>query len=108
MEKITKITSEALKRYYNSLFKLGYKNYTDVNNLLVLTFLEELLEYDSYQFITEEDYNTIIKALYCMLGNSYNIEFPSYAAFVENEVTFRISENGDFRTTETSIFRTKA
>lgn len=107
MEKIINITAEALKAYYNKLSLLGYENYKNVENLLVLIFLEELLNYDGYQFITAEDYNTIIKALYHLIDCSCNIEYPSYAAVLKQRAIPRIDELNKFRTDENSVLRVK-
>lgn len=78
MEETTKVTLEALNRYFNTLAKFGYKNYNSVNKLIVLTFLEELLSQENSVFVTEEDYNDIISAIYNLSGTTCMIDFPEY------------------------------
>lgn len=113
MERVTKVTAEAVKRYFDSLFKFGYKKYGDVNRLLVLSFLEELLTHGSSEFITEEDYNIIMKGVYCLVGSTCMIDFPSYATYdslmrTQNmELNPRSDEGGIFRVCEESLMRVK-
>lgn len=108
MDKVTKVAVDSIRSYYNSLFAFGYSNYVNVNNLLILTFLEELLDYDTQQYISEEDYNDIIRALYNLTGNACNVDYPSYAAYINQSTNIRIDESGNFRLSEQSIFRVKA
>lgn len=106
MEEVTNLTENTINRYFNSLSKLGYKNYTDVYKIIILTFLEELLGYDFFGFVSEEDYNVIMKAIYCLADNTCIIEFPSYATYdsifrkSDIDLTPRITEDGIFRTSE--------
>ena len=53
MEEVTNITENTVNRYFNSLSKLGYRNYTDVYKIIILTFLEELLDYDFFGFVSK-------------------------------------------------------
>ena len=108
MDKVTKVAVDSLKKYYDSLFAFGYSNYIKVENILVLLFLEELLDCDSYQYITEEDYNNIIKALYNLTENTCIIDYPSYDAYVNQIAYARVDSLGNFRLNEQSIFRIKA
>ena len=106
MEEVTNITENTVNRYFNSLSKLGYRNYTDVYKIIILTFLEELLDYDFFGFVSEEDYNAIMKAIYCLADNTCTIEFPSYATYdsifrkSDVDLTPRVTEDGIFRTSE--------
>ena len=108
MDKVTKVAVDSIRSYYNSLFTFGYSNYVNVDNLLILTFLEELLDYDSQQYIDEKDYNDIIRALYNLTGNACNIDYPSYAAYINQSTQIRADKSGNFRLSEQSIFRVKA
>ena len=110
MDKVTKVAVDSIRGYYNSLSTFGYSNYVNVGNLLILTFLEELLDCDSQHYITEEDYNNIIRALYNLTDNAYNIDYPSYAAYINQSTNLRIrvDESGNFRISEQSILRVKA
>ena len=78
MDNITAISSEAFERYFNTLSKLGYKSYSDVDKLLVLSIIEDILSGELSFFVTEEDYRSITNALYCMIGNNCLIDLPSY------------------------------
>lgn len=108
MNKVTKVAVDSIRSYYDSLSTFGYSNYVNVGNLLILTFLEELLDCDSQYYITEEDYNNIIKALCNLTDNAYNINYPSYAAYIKQITNFRIDDSGNFRISEQSEFRVKA
>lgn len=113
MDRITKVTEEAVRRYFNSLFKFGYKKYTDVDRLLVLTYIEELLEHELFGFMTEEDYNEIVKAIGCIAVGTCLVDFPSYATYddlIKNKIVdnvIRTDESGIFRVCEASITRVK-
>lgn len=78
MDELIKVSNEAVQRYFTALTQFGYKKYSDVNNLLVLLFLEEVLYYDFSEFITEQDYKAITNALYCLYGSNCMITFPSF------------------------------
>lgn len=114
MEEVTNITENTINRYFNSLSKLGYKNYTDVYKIIILTFLEELLGYDFFEFVSEEDYTAIMQAIYCLAGNTCIIEFPSYATYdsifrkSDVDLTPRITEGGILRTSERYNMKAKA
>lgn len=113
MEVVSNITVEAVRRYFNSLFKFGYKRYKDVEKLLVLIHLEELLSEDFFGYVSEDDYNTIIKAFYALIGSNCMIDYPSFNSYDKlfrsnlNEVTPRLDGNGIFRVCESSLMRTK-
>lgn len=113
MERVINMAAESVRRYFDSLFKFGYKNYNDVDRLLVLTYLEELLSYGSNGFLTEEDYRIIINGIYCLGGSTCIIDFPSYATYDslikarDAKFTPRRDEDGIFRLCESSLIRTK-
>ena len=77
MEELVNIS---LERYFNALLKFGYKSYADVDRLLMLIFIQELLDSDCKSFITEEEYMTIHKSLYCLYGSTCLISYPEYIA----------------------------
>lgn len=113
METVSKITAEAVRRYFNALFKFGYKNYKDVEKVLVLIHLDELLSEDFFEYLSEEDYNNIMKAFYVLAGSTCMIDYPSFASYDKlfrsnsGEVTPRLDGNGIFRVCEGSLIRTK-
>lgn len=108
MDKVTKVAVDSIRGYYNSLSTFGYSSYVNVGNLLILTFLEELLDCHSVNYMTEEDYNTIIRALYNITDSRYNIDYPSYAAYINQSMNLRVDDSGNFRISEQSILMTKA
>lgn len=77
MDEVTRISAEAIQRYFTTLSQFGYKKYSDVDKLLVLLFIEEILSQGFLQYITEEDYKVITNALYCLYGSNCMIEFPN-------------------------------
>ena len=117
MDNVTNTANEALRRYFNALSKLGYKNYSDVAKLLVLLFIEELLTSEFSFYVTEEDYRSITNALYCIMGNNCLIDLPSYTTydsiFHDNPnyleyIRYRITEDSTIRNTEDFDFRVEA
>lgn len=114
MDNITAISSEAFERYFNTLSKLGYKSYSDVDKLLVLSIIENILSGELSFFVTEEDYRSITNAIYCIMGNNCLIDLPSYdtwdSAIHENKNrgSYRLTEGDVLRITEDSIFRIEA
>jgi hypothetical protein len=104
MEQVTKISEKAVGKYFNILSKSGYKKYNDVNKLLVLLFIEELLDSQDFLFyIDEKDYRTITNALYCLYGKSCMIDFPTYAVF--DSIVHSTKSTSKPRITEDSILR---
>lgn len=72
------MTYQAISKYFTHLSNVGYFNQSNVNKLLLLTFIQELVDYDFRGLISEEDYNDINKALYCLYGSSCLIPYPDY------------------------------
>lgn len=113
MEEITNIALEALRRYYDSLSKFGYKKYNEVEKIIILLFLEELLSYNYFGFVTEEDYEVIIKSLYCISNDTCLIDFPSYASYdslirdYDSNLILRAAEDNTIRVSENGCFREK-
>jgi hypothetical protein len=78
MKELTKITEEALNRYFITLSQFGYKKYSEVESLLVLLFIEDIVLDKLFDFVTESDYNIILQALECLYGSNCMIDFPKY------------------------------
>ena len=68
----------SLMYYFTSLKNIGYRKQSDVNNLLIFTTIQELLDNDFRGLVSEEDYNIINKALYCLYGSTCLIPYPDY------------------------------
>lgn len=101
----------SINKYFHSLSNLGYKKDKDVNNLIAYLFIEELLCGPMSQFITDADYNSIDKALYCLYGTSCMIPYPDYKRTHIDSIRpvpdeYRILESGILRKTETDNVRT--
>lgn len=90
MEELTKLSAESIQKYFTSLSQFGYKNYTDVYRMIVLLFIEEIVTHKFLEFITEKDYNDILKSLNCLVGSNCLIDFPKYANYddVVHNTTF--------------------
>lgn len=105
MEELDKTLLEALNRYYDALSKLGYINYETVSKLIVALFLNDILNGEFEEPLCEKDYNTITKALYCILGNTCLIPFPVYRRYTSSSKSSafipRLTEDCVLRYTET-------
>lgn len=107
---VTNDALNAVNKYFHTLSNLGYKKDKEVNSLIAYLFLEEFLCGSMSQFITERDYNTIDKALYCLYGTSCMIPYPDYERTHIDVIKsmpdeYRISEDGILRMTETDSVR---
>lgn len=112
MDKLTTIVSEGLSRYYNTLSNTGYKSYKEVNKLILLIFIEELLQDNILSlYISDKDYNIINSALSCLYGTSCLIPYPEFKAQKTSLIqsldvdTPRITYNDVIRFTEDGLFR---
>ena len=74
MEDFNLITVDTLNKYFDILSKAGYVKNKEVNKVIILTFLSRLLN-DFSEYITEEDYNDIIKSVYCLLVLNFTTYF---------------------------------
>lgn len=75
----------SVNRYFSALSHTGYKPYSQVYDLLALTFIEELLCGPLSEYINEEDYLSISKALNCLQG-SCMIPYPDYKKGIDDKV----------------------
>ena len=105
---ITKLVSKSIDSYFQSLSVLGYRKQTDVDALIIYSFIEELLTGPMRVFITEDDYKAIGAALNCLQGTCL-IPYQQYqgsSLFGDFEVTApRITEDNNIRVTEDNITR---
>lgn len=53
------ILNNGITKYFSTLASYGYLNHSTVNELLVLLFIQEILEDDYIQYLTEDDKKTI-------------------------------------------------
>jgi hypothetical protein len=94
--------------YFDTLSKLGYYKYTDVYKLLIYLFIEqEFLDGQYEYFVTEDDYDTILKALNCIWGTSCLTPYLSWRQGIQNEdgAIYNKWNNGEYRITEDRILR---
>lgn len=78
------IIYNGLLQYFNTLKYLGNINPLEGYKLLYLIGIKEFLDSDYSGFVTEKDYNEIVKSLYCIFGNSCIIPFPDYYQYKNN------------------------
>lgn len=109
---LTNEVYDAVNRYFSMLSHIGYKSYDQVDRLLIMTFIEELLNGSMSQFLTEKDYITITDGLYCLYGTCM-MPFPEYKRSVDVIVTrnpseYRVTETCSMRATETCEQRVKS
>ena len=104
MKEITKVSTESINRYFKTLSILGYKNYKEVDRLIILLFIEEFLTNGFADFITDEDYKTIVKSLNCLYGSTCLIDIPSYEVY-DSIYHNTVRQNINARSTEDDILR---
>ena len=112
MDELNLITFSAINNYYNYLDNLGYANYDDINKLVILSFINDIVN-TFPQYITNKDYDTIVKTM-LYLSKSCFISAPHFltqeSLFKDNtyykQRTFRMSEDSLFRYTEDDGLRT--
>ena len=98
MEDFNLITVDTLNKYFDILSKAGYVKNKEVNKVIILTFLSRLLN-DFSEYITEEDYNDIIKSVYCF--SDCLIRLPKY----NDGLMLRITEDDLNRFMENNMFK---
>ncbi|MGN0143790.1 MAG: hypothetical protein ACI398_02320 [Clostridium sp.] len=112
MEELDLITINAIEKYYSYLENIGYIDNDDMNNILILSFINDIVKLFS-NYITDDDYTTIVKALLCLSDNSCLISAPHFltqeSLFKDSnyykQKQFRISEDSLFRQTEDNNLR---
>ncbi len=111
MDELLNISEEAIIRYFTTLSQFGFKQYTDVERIMILFFIEEMLTHEFADFITEKDYRDIVNALYCLYGSTCMIEFPSFETIdslvhsTNRDYTPRVTEDDALRGTQEGILR---
>ena len=112
MEELNLITLNAISGYYNHLNSLGYIDCYETDNIIILSFINDILNMFP-QYITDSDYDTILKAVQCLSDKSCLISSPHFltqeSLFKESNYykqrMFRISEDSLFRLTEDNLNR---
>ena len=107
MEELNLITLNAISGYYNNLKYLGYVDCEETNNVILLSFINDLIN-TFPQYITNSDYNTILKTVQYLSDKSCFISAPHFltqeSLFKDSnyykQKLFRLSEDSLFRLTE--------
>ena len=102
MEDFNLITVDTLNKYFDILSKAGYVNSKEVNKVIILTFLSRLLN-DFSEYITEEDYNDIIKSVYCL--SDCLIRLPRYKIYKDSLIHHKYNDGLMLRITEDELNR---
>ena len=102
MEDFNLITIDILNKYFDILSKAGYVKSKEVNKVIILTFLSRLLN-DFSEYITEEDYNNIIKSVYCL--SDCLIRLPKYNVFKDSIIHHKYNDGLMLRMTEDNLNR---
>ena len=110
MDGLDNMAYTGVSNYFKTLSTFGYKEYKEVNKLLVLLFIEELLRSSLSIYISEEDYKAITNILYCLFGSTCLIPYPEFivnTSLVQalNDVTPRITEDDILRFSEDELLR---
>ena len=102
MEVFNLITVDTLNKYFDILSKAGYVKSKEVNKVIILTFLSRLLN-DFSEYITEEDYNDIIKSVYCL--SDCLIRLPKYNVLKDSLIHYKYNDGLMLRITEDNLNR---
>ena len=110
MDGLDNMAYTGVSNYFKALSLFGYKEYKEVNKLLVLLFIEELLRSSLSIYISEEDYKAITNILYCLFGSTCLIPYPEFivnTSLVQalNDTTSRITEDDILRFSEDELLR---
>ena len=108
---ITSLVSKGINSYYDSLSILGYRPQSDIEKLLVLSFIEKLLTGDMRALVTESDYRIIDRVMSCLYGSCL-IPYQQYQGsnmfgvlLDGHMISPRITEDSNIRFTEDDITR---
>lgn len=120
ISKIPEQLMQTIDNYYNILEQTGYYNYSSVCKILVLSFIDDLLNTEFNSFISEDDYKLIADILNCFTSSDCLIpysEFTEYTNATNSSIdkndnpsilasySNRITEDYNLRITQDSSFR---
>ena len=88
-----------LEKYFGHLKNYGHVKECDVKKVLLLTAIQDLVEHFT-GYITEDDYKSLNKVLYCLFGNSCLMPYPDLYSAKAHKYFY----SGTFGTNETSIY----
>lgn len=120
ISKIPEQLMQTIDNYYNILEQTGYYNYSSVCKILVLSFIDDLLNTEFNSFISEDDYKLIADILNCFASSDCLIpysEFTEYNNTIKGSIdeednspvlssySNRITEDYNLRIAQDSSFR---
>lgn len=120
ISKIPEQLMQTIDNYYNILEQTGYYNYSSVCKILVLSFIDDLLNTEFNSFISEDDYKLIADILNCFISSDCLIpysEFTEYTNATNSSIdkndnpsvlasySNRITEDYNLRIAQDSSFR---
>ena len=120
ISKIPEQLMQTIDNYYNILEQTGYYNYSSVCKILVLSFIDDLLNTEFNSFISEDDYKLIADILNCFTSSGCLIpysEFTEYTNTTNSSIdkndnpsvlasySNRITEDYNLRIAQDSSFR---
>lgn len=79
---------EAICKYFGHLCNTGYMRQSEVDKLIVLTFIQRMVECDFRGYLNEEDYNKINDALYNLYGTTCLLPYPDYYSNKDKRVMY--------------------
>lgn len=107
LDNISGLPSKGIINYFEYLFVFGYMDYSNVYRLLTILFIDDLLQSDMKEFITQKDYKTLVNTIYCQIYNTCLFEnkvevigdMTIIPRLTEDDIV-RISEDGMIRIIE--------
>ena len=120
ISKIPEQLMQTIDNYYNILEQTGYYNYSSVCKILVLSFIDDLLNTEFNSFISEDNYKLIADILNCFTSSDCLIpysEFTEYTNVTNSSIdkndnpsvlasySNRITEDYNLRIAQDSSFR---
>lgn len=106
-EKITQQALDALNEYFTILSQTGYIEYNKVKGILGLLLVDSFLNTELNTYVTEEDYNIMVKFLHCIYGKNCLIPYPQFLKEIPQLGTLLPGLGGirPYRGTEDEILR---
>lgn len=105
--KITQQALDALNEYFTILGQTGYVEYNKVKGILGLLLVDSFLNTELNTYVTEEDYNIMVKFLYCIYGKNCLVPYPQFLKEIPQLGTVLPGLGGirPYRGTEDDILR---
>lgn len=92
ISKIPEQLMQTIDNYYNILEQTGYYNYSSVCKILVLSFIDDLLNTEFNSFIYEDDYKLIADILNCFTSSDCLIPYSEFTEYT-NATNSSIDKN---------------